>query len=227
MRQIRRKVLVGEKIGSLTVVADTGMKDKQGNKKYRCICDCGNETVKTSRYLHRKGTLTKSCGCERGKTQQIHGCAQRNGKTRLYRIWMAMKWRANNKNKRAKTYREKGVKCCREWMDSFETFKNWALTNGYNDTLTLDRIDNNGDYSPENCRWVGFKAQANTKCNNTIISVNGQAKTISEWAEEKNINYSTLRSRYNRQHLTGSDLFASTEPTRDKKTGRFVGGYAK
>lgn len=221
------KVLIGEKIGFLTVISDTGMKDKQGNKKYRCLCDCGNEVIKTSRYLHRKELITKSCGCGRGRARKRHGCASKNGKSRIYRIWRAMKWRSNNNNKKAKTYREKGVKCCQEWIDSFEAFRSWALNNGYNDTLTLDRIDNDGDYSPKNCRWVSFKTQANNKDNNTIIVVDGQAKTMSEWSQEKNINYSTLRSRYNRQHITGHDLFADTELTRDTKTGRFIGGYAR
>lgn len=223
----RKMVLIGEKYGSLTVISDTGAKDKQGNKKFKCLCDCGNEVIRTSRYLHRKETATKSCGCKRGEAQQTHGYALKKGKSRLYRIWMAMKWRTNSKNKNANTYKKKGVKCCQEWMHSFESFRNWALNNGYNDTLTLDRIDNNGNYTPENCRWVDCKVQANNKSNNTIIVVDGKAKTMSEWSQEKGINYSTLRSRYNRQHLRGSDLFASTEATRDIKTGRFVGGYAK
>jgi len=175
----------------------------------------------------RKETATKSCGCKRGKANQKHGYATRKGKNRLYRIWEAMRWRANKNNKKAKTYREKGVACCEEWVNSFENFRDWALKNGYDDILTLDRIDNDGDYTPENCRWVNGEVQANNKSNNTIIVVDGQSKTMSEWSKEKGINYSTLRSRYNRQHLTGSDLFADTELTRDSKTGRFVGGYAK
>lgn len=222
-----KPISVGDRIGSLLVVSDTGTKDNQGNKKYLCLCDCGNKVIRTSRYLHRKETYTKSCGCKHGKANQKHGYATRKGKNRLYRIWAAMRWRANKNNKRANTYREKGVACCKEWADSFENFRDWALKNGYDENLTLDRIDNDGDYTPENCRWANSEVQANNKSNNTIIVVDGQSKTMSEWSKEKGINYSTLRSRYNRQHLTGSDLFADTELTRDGKTGRFVGGYAK
>lgn len=223
----RKKISIGDRIDALIVISDTGTADKQGNKYFRCLCDCGNEVVKSSRYLNRADTFTKSCGCCRGKANTKHGYASRSGKSRLYRIWRAMKWRANSRNKKAKTYREKGIKCCQEWLDSFESFRDWALNNGYNDTLSLDRIDNYGDYTPENCRWADDQVQANNKSNNTVIIVDEEAKTMSEWAEEKNINFSTLRSRYNRQHVTGNDLFVSAATTRDIKTGRFVGGYAK
>lgn len=225
--RVRKKISIGDRIDALIVVSETGTTDKQGNKLFRCLCDCGNVVVKSSRYLNRADTSTKSCGCGRGKANVKHGYASRRKKSRLYRIWMAMKWRTNSKNKKAKTYREKGVKCCQEWMDSFESFRDWALNNGYKDNLSLDRIDNYGDYTPENCRWADNQMQANNKSSNTIIVVDHEAKTMSEWSEEKNINYSTLRSRYNRQHVSGQELFVRATSARDVNTGRFVGGYAK
>lgn len=221
-RARKRGVNIGERYGALVVVGDTGEVDSKGNKKYFCQCDCGKTVVRTTRYLKRPGQKTFSCGCQKGIFHMTHGLSKKDD--RLYRIWNAMRWRANEKNATAKTYREKGIKCCEEWND-YMSFRCWALSNGYNDNLSLDRIDNNGDYCPENCRWADAFTQANNTSHNNLVTVNGETKTISEWAREKNINYSTLRSRVNRQHIEGERLFANTMATRDEKTGRFIGGY--
>lgn len=216
------KIMPGEKYGALTVVGVTEDADSSGAKKYLCVCDCGNRVIRTSRYLHRKEAKTKSCGCQRGAANRTHGYSKTDG--RLYRIWQAMRWRANTKNIKRVTYRKKDVECCEEWND-YSNFRDWALNNGYNDSLTLDRIDNDGNYCPQNCRWVGLNVQANNKGNNTRVEINGEMKTLAEISREYGINYSTIRSRVSRQHVTGAGVIAPATLTRDEKTGRFIGGY--
>jgi hypothetical protein len=213
--------VIGEKYGMLTVMEESPSNDKN-MKMYLCRCDCGKETVKSTRYLHREELKIRSCGCMAHSSNVKHGFSK--NKERLYRIWQAMRWRVSENNTSEKSYRKKNIKCCTEWED-YATFRNWALENGYSDGLSLDRIDNSGNYSPNNCRWADSYVQSNNRGNNTLVTVNGETKTIAEWAKEKHINYSTLRSRVNRQHLSGEKLFASCKSRRDENTGRFIGGY--
>ena len=115
---------------------------------------------------------------------------------RLYHIWFDMKRRCyQKKNKRWKKYGGRGIKVCPEWLKNFQAFFDWAMANGYADNLTIDRIDLNGDYSPENCRWADNITQANNKSNNHYITYRGDTKTMMEWSRELNLNYSTLRRR--------------------------------
>lgn len=220
---IRKKesIIIGEKYGMLKVIEEVQSNDKN-MKMYLCRCDCGKETVKSTRYLHREELGIRSCGCMAHWANVKHGYSKKG--ERLYRIWQAMRWRVSDNNNSVNAYRKKNIKCCSEWAD-YTTFRNWALKNGYSDGLSLDRIDNSGDYTPNNCRWADSYVQSNNRGNNTLVTVNGETKTISEWAKEKHINYSTLRSRVNRQHLSGEKLFASCESKRDASTGRFIGGY--
>ena len=148
--------LVGEKYGRLTVVAF----DRVQNKKayWKCVCDCGLTVIATGNNL-RSGN-TKSCGClqreaakNTGKRNRTHGEGH-DGRTRLYNIWCGMRQRCNNEKHHAYSlYGGKGVKLCEEWND-YPVFKSWALTHGYADNLSIDRIDPDKGYCPENCRWL-------------------------------------------------------------------------
>jgi hypothetical protein len=112
-----------------------------------------------------------------------------------------MKDRCLNKNeKEYHNYGERGIKVCAEWME-FEPFQKWALANGYSDKLTIDRIDVNGNYTPENCRLATYKEQANNKRNNRFIEFNGRRQTIAQWAEEIGINWATLFERLSRHSI--------------------------
>lgn len=152
--------LTGQKFGRLTVVERHGVKD--GHAAWLCKCDCGNTTVVNGRNL-RNGRTT-SCGCyhkeiliNRSKT---HGMS----KTRLYRIWHNMKNRCfYTKDKHFNDYGGRGITVCDEWKNDFESFKKWSLSNGYSDELTIDRINNDGNYEPSNCRWVTMKEQCKNR----------------------------------------------------------------
>lgn len=121
-----------------------------------------------------------------------HGFAH---KEKLYEVWKCMRQRCRDKNIReAKIYVEKGIKVCHEWSN-YLTFREWALSAGYEEGLTLDRINNDGDYEPSNCRWVDYKVQANNKSSNRRITFNGETKTMSEWADFMGIPKDTLKRR--------------------------------
>lgn len=125
--------------------------------------------------------------------KHIHG----KSNTRLYRTYKHMKERCYNKNdKRYKWYGRRGITICKEWLNDFQAFYDWAISNGYNDTLTIDRIDVDGNYEPDNCRWVDMKTQANNRRSNVYLTYNGKTQTMVEWSKELNIPYRTLQDRY-------------------------------
>ena len=107
-----------------------------------------------------------------------------------------MKYRcAQPKYDKYQYYGERGIEVCPEWADSFDAFEGWALEHGYKEGLTLDRIDNNGNYCPDNCRWVTMKEQANNRSSNHFITYNGETKTIQQWVEETGVTYSAIKQR--------------------------------
>lgn len=122
-------------------------------------------------------------------------------KTRLYYVWCGMRCRCNyKKSKSYKNYGKRGIKVCKEW-DNYQNFKEWALSNGYDENAkrgqcTLDRIDVNGNYEPKNCRFVNNKFQCNNKRNNILITYKNETHTLKEWSEITNINIGTLQQRY-------------------------------
>lgn len=121
--------------------------------------------------------------------------------TRLYSIWRSMRSRCNNPNtNNYKYYGAKGIKVCEEW-NSFKTFYDWAINHGYSDNLTLDRIDSNKDYEPQNCHWISISEQQQNRSDNCNITINGETKCLSEWARFYGISWATARSR----HKAGMD----------------------
>ena len=175
----------GEKFNKLTVIelAETKLYINPHGRKllkkyYKCKCDCGNEVIVYQGQL--TSGHTQSCGCLTLK----HGLWQ----SRLYNIWRGMLKRCNLKSsKDYMRYGGRGINVCEEWKNDFKTFYDWALNNGYDDTLSIDRIDVNGNYEPSNCRWQTAAQQANNKRSNVLITYNGETHNITEWAKKLNI----------------------------------------
>ena len=150
-------------------------------------CECG--TIKEYKYQLLKNGHTKSCGC-------ISRIANGNSSKRLYQIWRHMQDRCyNEKNVRYENYAGRGIIVCDEWRNSFETFERWALANGYQENLTIDRIDNNSNYEPSNCRWITVKEQNNNRNNSIIITKDNETKTLAQWCEDLNLPYSVIYAR--------------------------------
>lgn len=148
----------------------------------------------------RKGD-TKSCGCIKSEMDLTRNKTHGESNTRLYRIWKRMRQRCNDVNSSDYShYGGRGICVCDEWQNDYHAFRNWAMANGYNDQLTLDRIDVDGSYNPDNCRFVTMKTQSNNRTNNQAIEYNGETHTIAEWSDLTGIQYGTL---YNRIYTYG------------------------
>ena len=173
---------------------------KNGRSVYfwKCVCICGKE-FETNGCRLRSGRC-KSCGCYQkelaASKRKTHGMEG----TRLYKIWRGIKDRCLNENCPAyKNYGGRGISVCKDWEHSFVEFYEWATTNGYKDDLTIDRIDVDEDYCPNNCRWASIIQQNRNKRNNRFISYDNKTLPLCEWAEITSINASTLSGRIDRQ----------------------------
>lgn len=190
--------LTGQRYGRLTALYDTGRKTKAGNHYWMCECDCGKR-VEVDTGCLRIGD-TKSCGCyckdRMSKLNLKHG----GRKDRLYLVWMDMRRRCNDpKDKNYFRYGGRGIKVDDAFKE-YADFKAWAYANGYDDKAkhgdcTIDRIDVNGNYSPDNCRWVDLVVQANNRRNNAFITYNGKTMTRKQWEDELGFRHGLLANR--------------------------------
>lgn len=182
----------GIKYGKLTC---TDKFERRGKKIYwLCRCDCGNEKWICAQNL----LVAKSCGCNNKTSHTIHGMTG----TRIHDTWSHMIQRCRNENhKFYKDYGGRGIAVCDEWIgtEGFIRFNEWAMANGYQENLTIDRIDNDKGYSPDNCRWVDQLTQSNNKRSNKHYTYNGETHTIAEWARLYGIKDTTLRMRLSKR----------------------------
>lgn len=187
--------LKGQRFGRLVVIEEA---ERTGRKTYwLCKCDCGSFVKVPTASLNNGHT--KSCGCLQRSKVTIHG--KKN--TKLYKVWNSMKGRCFNTNHRAyKNYGGRGITVCDEWKDDFLCFYNWSMANGYQEGLSIDRENNDGNYEPSNCRWTTSKVQRNNSRQNRYIEFEGESHTIAEWAEIKGINRLTLWDRIARRGWT-------------------------
>lgn len=193
------KDLTGMRFGKLTVLEYTNKRNLNRNILWRCLCDCGNEIYVATSCLN--SGHTKSCGCGKNNFVEMGKIGGKIGKhhlsrTRLYKCYNHMINRCHNSsNIQYKDYGGRGITVCEEWKNDFISFYNWAMSNGYKDDLTIDRIDVNGNYEPSNCRWVNKYLQANNKRNNVYITCNNETLTIAQWSNRLNINYWNIRRK--------------------------------
>ncbi len=193
--------LTGRTFGRWTVLEKA---ERTSSQLWLCKCECG--TIKKVNHSSLVNGTSLSCGCyhkeELTKRLTTHG----NSKTRLYNIYHNIKSRCYNKNNnRYKDYGGRGISVCYEWLSSFEKFQCWALNNGYEDRLTIDRINNDGPYSPENCRWVDGDTQVNNKRKTIYFEFFGERKSLRQWVSLMGWNYQKYYGRYYRGYKTFRD----------------------
>lgn len=199
----KKKIIpVGTRFGSLVVIGVGEDYIQPSNNSHHstsiCLCDCGNTKTITNSDLKKGHCL--SCGCM--KKEYIRKANIKHGEkgTRLYNIWQSMKQRCLlPTNANYKYYGQRGICVCSEWLD-YINFAQWARNNGYQDDLTIERIDVDGNYCPENCKWATIQEQNNNKTTTHNISYNGETHTLKQWSKILNISYSTLERRL---HILG------------------------
>ena len=184
----------GQRFENLTAIAYSHTSKTHAYWSFKC--ECGEVVVRNGNDV-RRGRI-KSCGCRQRKSSiKSHGDA----KTRLYQCWKGMKARCSTNM----AYVSKGIEVCDEWAESYGSFKSWALSNGYTDSLTLDRIDGSGNYEPDNCRWATPKQQVNNINTNIILTYRDQTKTLAEWCDELGLKYATVWRRLKRTNMSVED----------------------
>lgn len=181
--------LVGNKYGRLLVIESCGQERKGTHYMSKVRCECGKEyLVPDTELIYGRRTSCKECS----HPTQTHGKTH----TKLFDVWQSMKQRCYDKhNNNYKNYGGRGIRICDEWLSNFMNFYNWAMDNGYQKGLSIDRIDVNGNYEPSNCRWVTMKEQASNKRNNHLITYKGETKHLQYWANKFNINSTTIYNR--------------------------------
>jgi hypothetical protein len=204
---MRKIDLTGRRFERLTVIGEAEP-DKNGHARWNCRCDCGEEKTILSTHLVR-GSI-RSCGCQRAKRRTKH----KQSRTKLYKVWEEMKQRCNNQNNASySNYGNRGISVCPEWQDDFQVFYDWAMENGYADGLQIDRINNDGDYEPGNCRWVTKKENLRNKRQSVFIEYHGQMHTVAEWAKITGIHRNTIANRI-RAGKTPEEIFKQPISTR-------------
>lgn len=201
----------GNKYGRLTVLKEVD--SINGRPRWLCKCDCGNDKIVYGAYL--KSGQVKSCGCLLDETRHLpkritHG----ETNTKLYQKYRGMLGRCSPLYHGAEHYYEKGIRVCDEWTGEhgYEHFKEWSLVNGYDEDkpwteMTLDRIDNNGNYEPSNCRWTTSKQQCNNMSTNVLFTYMGKTQTMKQWCEELDLSYGMVKARH-RKGIEPPELFA-------------------
>ena len=187
----------GDKFGKWTIIEEIAPKiiSKKPRRMFKCKCECGN--IGEVQLLCLKNGHSTSCGCEQKKRASEANLKHNlSDKHPLYLTWKNMKNRCNNPNaSEYSNYGERGISVCETWAANFLNFYNWAITNGWSKGLSIDRIDTNGNYCPDNCRWATAKVQLNNTTKNHYIVYNGNKYTLSTLAEHLNIPYNILRYR--------------------------------
>ena len=207
--------LIGQRFGRL-IVLSRAENSRFGHVRLTCRCDCGNETTVESMNLS-KGS-TKSCGCLvrslAAEMHTTHGVTRNRKQPKVYRTWAGMIQRCTNKSEISyKHYGGRGIAVCRRWL-VFENFLS-DMGNPPTPNHSIDRINNNGNYEPTNCRWATIAEQLNNTRQNVFINYNGQKKTVTEWARVRGMKFATLRARIKSGWPIEKALFQPIKATQD------------
>ncbi len=200
--------MIGSKFNSWTIIGDP-VTDKHWVKNFPARCECG--TLRMVRLNALVKGITKSCGCSKLKK------LPRNNKDKIFKKWKDMMQRCYKHTDSHKNYRDRGIKVCAAWHD-YSVFNIWAKANGFSQDLQIDRINNDGDYSPENCRFITRKQNCNNRSTNRFIEFNSQKKTLSQWQDVTGINQLTIRNRIVAQGWSVERSL--TEPVKKSKRNR-------
>lgn len=196
--------LINKEFGMLKVVAlDENKTLEKGKAYWICECQCGNVITFRGDNLTKK----KDCGCisklEKAKRLTKHGMTN----TRIHRIWLGMIKRCTIKSASGyKNYGGRGITVCDEWLNDFMNFYNWSIENGYNDKLTIERKDVNGNYKPDNCKWATIKEQENNKRNTRYVTIDNQTHSLSKWSDISGISYTVLNERYENNKINKDEF---------------------
>lgn len=214
-RKSRVEDISGKRFGRLVAIRYAG-KSKGKQTLWECKCDCGNLVI-----VHQQNLIsghTKSCGCYNKEVAIERNTTHGDTNTRIYRIWHDMMLRCYSpKHTSYYLYGEKGIAVCQEWQE-YKEFKNWALSNGYKENLSIDRIDNSKGYEPSNCRWATDIQQGNNTNRNLMFTINGVTNSLANWCREYGVPYARVHSRI----YSGWDILdALTRPAQihHKKAG--------
>ncbi len=198
--------MIGEIFGMLTVVKENVVKNKKGIYFHLCRCECGVE--KPVGIYCLKNRTTVSCGCKRSRVGRTHGhCRAKSFAKSTYRRWVNMRHRCVDVNcKFYSNYGGRGITVCERWQGP-NGFPNFLSDMGHPpEGMSLDRIDNNGNYTPENCRWAKAKTQSRNRRTNRLITHDGRTQTLADWAEEFGISDLLVSNRMGRGWAIGDAL---------------------
>lgn len=208
----RNEDLIGKTFGGYFVHSFNG-KDKKGQRLWQCECKCGEISIKSTGQLSKNKVGCFDCGVKySSELAQKHSMTD----TRVHNIWKGIKERCYNKNEQNyANYGGRGITICDEWLHDFIPFYTWAINNGYSENLTIDRIDNEKGYSPDNCRWATMKQQNNNRRDNVFHEINGEKHTLSEWCDIYNVPYWRTKSRLS----YGIDILTALTTEKQKPFG--------
>lgn len=198
----------GKTIGLLTVIERAGNDETGKNSLWLCKCECGNTKVISRSSLKRseRNGFIASCGCRKHASRNY---THSMSKTRIYHEWCAMRKRCNKANEKDyRSYEGRGITVCVEWQNDFMCFRDWAFANGYSDNLTIDRIDNDKGYSPDNCRWITIEEQQSNKANTIHVFYQGKDWCLRTLCESIGFPYKTAHCRYSRLKKRGAEITA-------------------
>lgn len=203
--------LIGQRFGNLTVIKKLSLR-KNSHVIWECLCDCGNSHNVSTTHL-RKGVI-KSCGCRLFRRK--HGHATQNNHSKTYKAWASVISRCENPNNKAYcNYGGRGIKVCDRWKKSFENFLA-DMGESPSTNHSIDRINVNGDYEPENCRWIPIAEQSRNQRRNVFLTYQGQTMLLVDWVEKTGIDQSTISHRL-KKGWSVEDALSTPPGTKNKR----------